>query len=201
MKRRLLAGALVAVSLALASCATVTDAPAGAYAVGADYSVTLTRQWSDVSAIMNARPKKVHLLSIDGPLLNRLYLTEGLAPGDFMVKPTAKDKPTPTYRADLSATEVVEFVANSVSALDYQKVETSNLRPQPFAGGDALRFDIKAQSMDGLNISGSALASESHGKLYVILFLAPSEHYYDDGMSEVEKVMHSADLHAPAGKS
>lgn len=201
MKRRLLAGALVAASLILASCATVTDAPAGAYAVGPAYSVTLTRQWSDISAIMNARPKKVHLLSIDGPLLNRLYLTEGLAPGDFMVKPVAKDKPTPTYRADLSPTEIVEFVSNSVSALDYQKVETSNLRPQQFAGSDALRFDIKAQSMDGLNVSGSAVASESHGKLYVILFLAPSEHYYDDGLAEVEKVMRSADLHDSGAKS
>jgi hypothetical protein len=201
MKRRLLAGVLTAAALALASCATVTDAPAGSYAVGADYSVTLTRQWSDISAIMNARPKKVHLLSIDGPLLNRLYLTEGLSPGDFMVKPLAKDKPTPTYRADLSPNEVVEFVANSVSALDYQKVETSNLRPQAFAGGQALRFDIKAQSMDGLDISGSAVASETHGKLYVILYLAPTEHYYGDALPEVEKVMQSADVHVAVAKS
>lgn len=199
MRRRLIL-VFAAASLALAACVTVVDAPEGAYAVGTDYGVTLTRHWSDISAIMNARPKKVHLLSVDGPLLNRLYLTEGLSPGDFIVKPTAKDKPTPTYKSDLSPTEVVEFVSDSVGALDYLKVETSNLRPQHFADGDAMRFDITARTTDGLDISGTSLAYEQHGRLYVILFLAPTEHYYADALPEVEAIMKSANLRAPGLK-
>jgi hypothetical protein len=197
MKRNLVFCVLAA-SMALASCATVADAPVGGYAVDAKYDVTLTRHWADISAIMNAKPRKVHLLSIDGPLLNRLYITEGLSPGDYIVKPTAKDKPTPIYRADLSPTEVVEFVADSVAALDYQKVVTTNLRPQTFSDGDALRFDIMARTVDGLDVSGTALASETHGQLFVILYLAPTEHYYGDALTEVEAIMRSAKVRTDA---
>ena len=121
-----------------------------------------------------------------------LYLTDGLAPGDFLVKPAAKDKPTPTYQKGMSATELVEFVADSVSALDYQKVETSGLRPTRLAGAEGLRFDLKGKTREGLEISGAAALAERGGKLYVILYLAPQEHYFQATLPEVESVMGSA---------
>ena len=194
MKRLFNAALAMVALLAVSGCVSITDAPAGAFKVGNAYSVTLTRQWADISQIMNARPKNVRLLSIDGPLLNRLYLTDALSPGDYLVKPASKEKPTPTYRADLSPTEIVEFVANSVSALDYLKVETSNLRPGQFAGTQGIRFDLTATTKEGLDISGTALATEKGGKLYVILCLAPTEHYYGDVLPEVEAIMQSASV-------
>ena len=183
-----------ACALALAGCVSVTEAPVGAYAVGTDYSVKLGHAWSDVSQIMTGRPKKVHLLSMDGPALNRLYLSEGLSPGDFLVMPAVKEHPTPTYKAEMSPTEEVEFVADSVSALDYQRVETSGLRPGKFGQNDALRFDIAAKTKEGLDMGGTALVAEKAGKLYVMLYLAPVEHYYAATLPEVERVFGSAGL-------
>jgi hypothetical protein len=195
--RRLFVGLALAGSiLALAGCAGVSDAPTGAYRVGGAYSVTLGREWSDVSRLLGVQQKGVRVLSIDGPLLNRLYLTEGLAPGDALVQSTVKEKPTPTYKADFSASEVMEFVADSVSALDYAKVETSNPRPARFADADAIRFDITCRNKDGLDISGTALTTQKQGKLYVLLFIAPAEHYYGDGLPEVEAIMKSASFAA-----
>ncbi len=183
-----------ALMLSLAACVSVTSAPAGAFKVGTtSYQVTLGQEWSDISQIMLARPKNVRLLSLDGPSLNRLYLTDGLAPGDFLVKPAAKDKPTPTYQKGMSPSELVEFVADSVSALDYQKVETSGLRPTKLAGADGLRFDLKGKTREGLEISGTAAVLDAGGKLYVILYLAPQEHYFQATLPEVEAVMRSAD--------
>jgi hypothetical protein len=141
---------------------------------------------------MVGRPKNVRLLSIDGPLLNRLYLTDGLAPGEFLLKPARKEQPTPTYRAGMAPTELVEFVADSVAALDYQRVETSNLRPTKFGGDNAIRFDISAQTTEGLNIAGTAMVAETGGKLYVVLYLAPREHYFAANLAEVEQIMASA---------
>ncbi|MFL5294819.1 MAG: hypothetical protein ACJ798_00415 [Phenylobacterium sp.] len=173
----------------------MTSAPAGAFKVGTTgYQVTLGQEWSDVSQIMNGRPKNVRLLSLDGPALNRLYLSDGLAPGEFLVKPTAKEKPTPTYQKGMSPTELVEFVADSVSALDYQRVETGGLRPTKFAGSQALRFDIKGKTREGLEVAGTAAVAESGGKLYVILYLAPQEHYFQATLPEIEGVMKSASL-------
>jgi hypothetical protein len=175
----------------LTGCATVENAPKGDYALGG-YTVTLGQDWSDISNVMTARSPHVKLLSVDGPLLNRLYLTDGLGYGDYMVKPVAKERPTPTYRKGMSPNELLEFVADSVSALDYQRVETHNLRPTALAGSPALRFDITAKTRDGLDISGSAETAEIDGKLYVMLYLAPSEHFYDASLPEVEHVFASA---------
>lgn len=192
MKRLFRAAAIAAAALALTACATVSSAPAGAYTVGTNYQVTLGHEWSDISNIMVGRPKSVHLLSTDGPLLNRLYLSDGLAPGEFMVKPVAKERPTPIYKKGMAPTELVEFVADSVSALDYQRVETSTLRPAKFAGADGLRFDIAGQTKEGLDMAGTAQAAEIDGKLYVILYLAPKEHYFAAGLPEVEQILASA---------
>jgi len=138
------------------------------------------------------RPKHVRLLSIDGPLLNRLYIADGLTSGQFLVKPMRKEQPTPTWTTGMSPSEQVEFVADSVSALDYQRVETSELRPVKVGAVDGMRFDISAKTAEGLDISGMAQVAESGGRLYLILYLAPSEHYFGAQKAEVEGIMTSA---------
>lgn len=195
--RRLLGPAAALMLLSLSACATVTSAPAGPYAVGA-HSVTLGREWSDISVIMPGRPKNVRLLSIDGPYLNRLYVADGLKSGEFLVKPIAKERPTPVWRSGMTPTEQIEFIADSVAALDYQRVETANPRPADVGGVQGLKVDLSAKTADGLDISGVAQAAESGDRLFVILYLAPTEHYFAAQKSEVEKVMASARI-SPAG--
>lgn len=183
-----------AVALSLAGCATVAAAPAGPFRVGSGYEVALTRDWSDISAVMAGKTKKVRLLSLDGPLLNRLYLTDGLAPGDFLIKPQAKEKPTPVIRKDMSASERLEFVTDSVAALEYQRVELVGPRPGKIGEASGVRFDVRAQTKEGLDIKGAGVIAERGGKTYVLLYLAPAEHYFDASMAEVEAIMASARL-------
>lgn len=178
----------------LAACQTFTLAPAGAYAPAAGYQLTLGRPWSDVSSLSAGANPAVKLLSIDGPLLDRLYVVNGLSPGDFIVKAQAKDKPTPTVRAGMTVMDRIEFVADSVSAMDYERVETARPRPAQFGGHDAVRFDLSARTKEGLDISGTAVAAEVNGKVYVILYLAPTEHYFAAYLPEVESIMASARL-------
>lgn len=196
MTLRAIKSALIATlaSLCIAACAVIPEAPVGAYSVGKSYQINLIQPWNDVSLIMTARPAKVRLLSLDGPLLNRLYLTDGLMPGDFMVKPAAKERPTPVYRKAMSANERVEFVSDSVAALDYRNIQTTALRPGKFGTHSALRFDLTAQTSEGLDMSGTALISEIEGKAYVLVFLAPREHYYGAQQAEVEDIFNSIKL-------
>lgn len=182
---------IAAAGLSLTACVAITSAPAGRLS-GKDYETTLGREWSDISAVTPGRAKKVRVLSVDGPLLNRLYLTEGLAPGEYLIKPAAREKPTPLVRSGMSVSERIEFVAESVAAMDYQRVETARPRPAKFGEADAVRFDLTAKTAEGLDMSGTALAAEHGGKLHVILFLAPTEHYFGAGLKEVESIMGSA---------
>lgn len=177
--------------LALAACSSISKAPAGPLKVG-DSRVTLGRDWSDVSVLLPGQTKKVKVLSIDGPLLNRLYVTDGLAVGESLVKAPAKEKPTPKLRAGMNSSERMEFVADSISAMGYQRVATAKPRPAKFGGGSAVRFDITARTDDGLDVLGTGLAAEANGKSYFVLYLAPAEHYFQAALPEVEKVMASA---------
>lgn len=191
MNQRLVA-VLLTLSLSLVGCAAVTSVPAGPMALGAG-QVTLGRAWSDISLIMPARSKKVHLLSLEGPLLNRLYVTEGMKAGDYMIRPLAKELPTPTVRADMSMSEQIEFLADSVAAMDYIHVETSHPRPVMFGASRGVRIDITAETRDGLEIKGvGTVARDSAGQLYVILYLAPAEYYFDAGLAEVESIIATA---------
>jgi hypothetical protein len=185
--------AAAALSLALAACASIAEVPAGPYAMGDGKTVTLHRSWSDVSAFLPQRQKKVRVLSIDGPALNQLYLAQGLAPGEGLLKPVSKEHRVPVYRADLSPTELVEFVADTLSALGYERVQSSKLAPARLVGADGLRFEIQALTKDGLEMSGLAQVAETNGKLYLALYLAPTEHYFAATLPDVDAILSAGD--------
>lgn len=180
----------VAAGALLAGCAAIKLAPPGVYRVERAFSVTLARAWSDVTPV-GAQAPGVHLLTIDGLALNQLYLAS-IAAGGSLLKPADKDTPRPTYRADMGDTEVVEFVIDSLAALGYQAPESAALRPQQLAGSPGVRFDIATRTQAGLNISGAALAARAGDKLHLMVFLAPSEHYYAAFAPEIDAVFASA---------
>lgn len=174
----------------LAACVAITPAPAGPYASGS-HQVTLGRMWSDASAF-SGRVKAVKMLTIDGWQLNRLYVIDGLKSGDYIVRPARKESPTPTFRAGMTPNEQVEFVTDSIAAMGYQRVETEGLRPAKVGAANGLRVDIVARTPEGLDIAGITQITEVNGRLYVILYLAPTEHYFQATKAEVESIMESS---------
>jgi hypothetical protein len=174
----------------LAACTTTSGEVTGAYERLGSFNVTFARRWSDITFMMSNRPRNLRLLSVDGPLLNRLYLA-ALEPGESLLRPRDNDTPRPIYRADMSDTELVEFVVDCV-AVEYQAPEASALRPQTFAGQPGVRFEISTQTAEGLNISGTALVARAGARLNMMLFLAPSEHYYGAMLPEIETIFAGA---------
>ncbi len=185
--------ALALSGLALAGCVEITSAPPGPFKVGGA-QVTLGHEWSNMNAVTPLRSAKVTLLTVDGPLLNRLYISDALTPGEGLVLSAVKEKPAPTIKSGLSNAERIEFVTDSIAALDYQRVQALKPRPGSYAGHPGVRFDISANTADGLDVVGTALAAEVDGKTYVILYLAPSEHYFQANLAEVEQIIASAKL-------
>lgn len=188
-------GAIGGAGLASTACAT-SSLVTGTYKVGNDYEITLQAGWADISRWMVFRPRGLRLLTADGPLLNRLYVTEGLKPSEFIVRPQSREQPTPTYRGGMSSRELVEFVTDSVAAMGYVRVESREVRPATFGAAPAIRFDIAAATPEGLEIAGAALLAERAKRLYLMLYLAPREHYFAARLGDVEKVFASATLPA-----
>jgi hypothetical protein len=134
----------------------------------------------------------MHLLSINGPFLDRLYAMT-LEPGESMFPPRDRDTPRVTFRSDMSDTELVEFVTDSF-AQTFESPESQALRPQTMGSVSGVRFDITTRTPEGLLFSGTALVARANGKFNGVIFLAPSEHYYAELLPDVESVMSSAQL-------
>ena len=189
-RRTLLLGAAGA-SLALAGCATGGLVSGEVKNAGA--TVTLSREWSDITFLLpSPRPRNVKMLSIDGPLLNRLYIA-ALEPGESLLRPRDRDTPRPTYQPDMSDSELVEFVIDCI-AQEYQNPEASALRPQNMGATPGVRFDVATRTAEGLDISGAALVARQGQRLHLLLFLAPAEHYYAALLPDVEAIFASATL-------
>jgi hypothetical protein len=186
-RRGVLAAALGgAVAAGCASSGQVS----GTYLRAGSFNVTFARPWSDITFMLPNRPPNLRMLSVDGPLLNRLYLGD-LLQGESLFRPRDRDTPRPTYRTDMSDTEMVEFVIDCV-AVEYQAPEASALRPQTLAGQPGVRFDFATRTAEGLNMSGTAVVARTGDRMNLMIFLAPSEHYYGAMLAEVEALMASA---------
>lgn len=182
--------ALAAASLA----ACVSTRPVNGPLTNAGATITLNETWTDFSDFTQGSTPGVKVLTMDGLALNQLFVVSNVKPGQPIVRAASKEKPTPTLRADLSFNEQVEFIADSIAALGYFRVETRDLRPQKFGAADGLRFEIDAQTQDGLNIDGTALAAMSNGAFHLVMFLAPEEHYFTASQAKVESILSSASL-------
>lgn len=184
-KRMIKLAVITAVGFALTACATGPKlAPAGAF-VTQTYSVPLKQDWTAFS-IKTGKGKKAHLLSVDGPALNSVYLFSDLKEGDSLLRERKKEEPVPKYNADMSELEQMEFITDSLEkGMGLVNLITSDVAPDSFNGNDALFFNMSGVTDGGLNMSGSALVSQADEGLNIVFYLAPSEHYHGKLKDEV----------------
>jgi len=187
--------AAAVLALLLGACTTgPTLAPKGAFTSGKN-SVALDRDWSLYPAglMLTGMGPKTKLLTLDGPMLNRLYVSDGLGADDpLFISPTKGDtssNPAPRSKSNMSLSEQIEYVATAVGTLDYQKVQTSAPKPVTVAGAKGVRFEIAAKTSDGLNIRGLAQAVSKDGLNYYVVYLAPDTHYYTASLPAVQAAM------------
>lgn len=180
-----------AVMLALSACATGPQlAPAGLYDAGS-YQVRLTTDWNAIP-VRTDKGKKAHLLTLDGPLLNSVYLFSDIKQGDALIKERRKENPVPTFDPALFELELVEFLMDSLQkGSGLGSVTTSNIRPDSFAGNDAVRFEFTGISGSGLHMSGEALMAVADDMLDLILFIAPSEYYAQKDRANIDAIFNS----------
>lgn len=190
-RRALFVGAVGGAALVAGCVPTIKLAAQGDYRAANAFVVTLQRPWSDATPVLMPRIEGLHFLTMDGPALNQLYLASIASGAPLFRKTTDRDTPTVNYRADMNDSEAVEFVIDSL-ALTYQEPQATALRPQTLAGAPGVRFDVAMRTNEGLNMSGAGLAARVGDKLNLMLFLAPSEHYYGAYTNEIEAIFASA---------
>ncbi len=178
----------------LAACvAGPTALEPGVYTADNATSVTLSEAWSKYPANMNVATKG-EVLTKDGPPLNRLHFIQ-MSEGEALLKtPKKVPEDTPVFTVGMSEIDIVDMVTNSLLKISYSVMEAENIRPVTIDGQEGLRFDLTGKWENGLNVSGDVVAVPKGEKLNLVMFIAPTMHYYPTSETEVEAIIASIDL-------
>jgi hypothetical protein len=192
---------LTGLTVSLGACATGTLVQSGTYAAGSAYAAPLGRTWSDVTRMRPDLQRNVKLLTVDGPVLNQLYLAHDIPVGQGLFRPAARRQNQarqPVLAADATRLDLADFLAETLQALGLQGVEATATRPATFGGRPAIEAEFAGRTETGLNMSARALAAVQDGKLQLILFIAPQEHYFDAYRTEITGMFAALNPPAPA---
>lgn len=183
---------VAALTAAVSACVSIPEVT-GPYKAG-KVTYTLDRSWNDITSVTQQN-KGIHLLTLDGPQLNSLYLSEGIKVGQHLARPNSRrEKTTPSWRTDMGVLEQVEFVRDSVEAYGYARVEATAPRPVTISGQRGVRFEMTALTSSGLQIKGFGQLVAKDDLAYVAIYLAPNEHFYPVSNASALAAMDSLSL-------
>jgi hypothetical protein len=185
--------ALAALLPALAACAggggrLVKPGPNPA---GGRLMIDSEMEWTRMSA------SRYQLWTIDGELLNRLYLIPRVREREFIFLGQRQTRRRPDgafYHRGLRADELRDLILDGLRASGTADVEATNLRPARFGNRDGLRFEFSLANPEGLRYRGMAAAFEHEKGLALAIFLAPGEHYYPRDAEKVSKMLETLRL-------
>lgn len=187
---------LPAIIFFLSACVHYTRVdPAKRSMGGGTYSVEPQIVWS------RATQGKVEIWTVDGPSLAAVHFFNGIGDGEnlfpYYGKAIRKAK-LPKFRKNMTASEVQEFVVDSMMA-PYHKslvgpnmigsnVQAFNLRPFRFGSQPGFRFELTFLSAAGLEYEGFVVGAVNNDRLYLICYSGTREYYYPKYKNAAEQI-------------
>jgi hypothetical protein len=191
MRNLLRAAALAAVVLWLAGCAT--GGAGGRLQEAGDARVFDLALDTDLDWARLKAPRQEQW-TIDGAPLNQLMIISKVKPGEhvFLGARERRSRPDgPWFRPGMRPDEVRDIVLDGLRGGGWANVRGSDLRPARWGDASALRFDLALDNPGGLMYRGLATAAEREGRLTLLVWIAPAEHYYDRDAEAVSRLFDS----------
>jgi len=177
--------ALILCCSLLSACATYSLVAPGRHSIGGFYSVQSSIPWS------RAEIEDSELWTVDGPFLDSMRFTRGVADGQPLFPVPGEDNQQLRYRAGMSETEIMELVVDTLARWNFGSIEPSGLEPASFGGREGFRFQLAYLTSEGLPCRGLAVGMLAGGKLYLILYTGARDHYFDRYLPRVEEMIAS----------
>jgi hypothetical protein len=137
---------------------------------------------------------RYQLWTMDGELLNLLYLIPVVKEGDyiFLGQRESKRRPdAPYYHHGMREDELRDLVSDGLLNAGFIGVSPSNLRPATFGDRAGLRFDLDMQTAEGLQYQGLVAMFEHEKGLALAIFIAPREFYFPRDQAAVSRMLDS----------
>ena len=174
--------------LALAGCASTGGrlVQPGPNPAGGHLTIDSEMEWTRAST------QRFQLWTIDGELLNTLYLIPVVREREFIFlgrRQTERRPDGPFYQRGMRADELRDLITDGLLLAGLVNVQATNLRPVDFGGREGLRFDFSSSTSEGLAYQGMAAAFEHEQGLALAVFLAPREYYYPRDAMKVSRML------------
>jgi hypothetical protein len=135
---------------------------------------------------------RYQMWTMDGELLNLLYLIPTVREGDyiFLGQRESKRRPdAPYYHRGMREDEIRDLVGDGLLRAGFVGVDATNLRPDDFGGHEGLRFEVAMTTSEGLAYQGMVAAFEHEDGLALVIFIAPSEYYFPRDGEKVSRML------------
>lgn len=132
--------------------------------------------------------------TIDGAPLNQLMILSRIKPSEHVFLRTRERswRPDgPWFRAGMRPDEVRDIVLDGLRGAGWANVEGRDLRPVDWGGTPGLRFGLDLDNPNGLVYRGMVTAAERDGRLTLLVWIAPAEHYYGRDAEAVGRMFDS----------
>lgn len=139
-----------------------------------------------------------HLWTKHGPLLDRLDIFAGVEDGEDLITVWGKGDNPNLFKKEMSALEIVELYKASLTFAGRINVETDEVMPANVAKQKGFEFTFTFRTSDGLMKKGLGRGTVRNEKLYLMVFTAPSIHYFDMVYQDAVTLMDTA--HFPEKK-
>ena len=183
---RLASVALVGVLLAACAGGGGRLVRPGPNPAGGHLTIDSGMEWTRASSM------RYQLWTMDGELLNMLYLIPSVREGEyiFLGQRQSRRRPDgPYYHRDMRADEIKDLVTDGLFGAGLVGVQVQNLRPFDFGGREGLRFELTMSNPEGLAYQGQVAAFEHDKGLALAIFMAPREYYYPRDAAKVSRML------------
>lgn len=158
----------------------------GANPAGSRLTLDSGMEWTRISG------PRFQLWTMDGELLNRLYLVPAVREGEFIFLGGRQSRRRPDgafFHPGARPDEIRDLIVDGLAASGAANIRTENLRPATFGQYEGVRFEIRLANEEGLEYQAMAAAFEHDRTLALALFLAPSAYYYPRDAAKVDRML------------
>ena len=158
----------------------------GPQRIGSRLSMDSELDWTRFSG------PRYQLWTIDGELLNRLYLIPGVREREYIFLGGRQTRRRPDgafYHPGARPDEIRDLIVDGLAAAGAVNIRTENLRPATFGAHEGVRFEMRLANEQGLEYQAMAAAFEHDWQLALAIFMAPSEYYYPRDAAKVDRML------------
>ncbi len=186
-----------------AACGSIALVPSGEHRIAGLMTVRTDIAWNRPPTRL-LRDGTGEVWTADGLVVDTLVLIAGLEDGRPIFRTASrlvKERKVPVFRARMLPGEIAELVeASFASRMGVTLFAVERLVPYEFAGAPGFEMTFRMTMADEVERRGIAAGAVVGARLYLVVFEAPSLHYFDRYRAEVERLIASARVPSVAGR-